>query len=228
MVGVRASATLLDLVYPPRCSGCGTGIRASEQPLCARCMGGLERVDPEELRAHVLSNVPSFAAKSVFALWMFDKGGMLQRAQHQLKFGRRPTYGIMLGIALGQAWRAFSGSVPDRVVPIPLHRVRFLERGYNQSAMLSEGVARSVGAGVNMHALWRAAPTRRQTGLTREERSANVRGVFRVRGDELTRKHVLVVDDVITTGATASAVVDALLVAGVRRVDFAALAHART
>ncbi len=222
------ASSVLDVLYPPRCVGCERGIRSFEQPLCARCVSGLERVDPMELRQHIRSNVPDFAASSVFALWMFDKGGVLQRAQHALKYGQRPAYGDRLGAALGTAWFDHYVVVPDLIVPIPLHRTRRLERGYNQSEMLALGLAKRLSIRVEQLALSRVNVTRRQTGLTRQARQENVAGVFRADPNLVRGQRVLLIDDVVTTGATAASAIDALLDAGADFVDFVALAHARS
>ncbi|HEX7071514.1 MAG TPA: ComF family protein [Rhodothermales bacterium] len=225
---VHAGAGLADVLYPPRCVGCGNGIRANEQPLCKPCMASLERVDAGELAIHVRTNVPAFAAESVFALWMFDKGGALQRAQHLLKYGQRPAFGRVLGEAITAGWRGFCDAVPDLIVPIPLHRTRYLERGYNQSLALAEGIGRALGVPVRAHAIRRRQATKRQTGLNREARQANVAGAFVAVPEYVAGRKLILVDDVITTGATASAAVDALKTSGAERVDFVALAHART
>lgn len=219
---------ILDVLYPPRCVGCERGIAASEQPLCVQCMSGLERVDADELARHVRTNIPGFAARSIFALWMFDKGGTLQRAQHLLKYGQRPAFGNALGAALAAGWSAFVQELPDLVVPVPLHRTRQLERGYNQSLALARGICNVLHVGLAESALHRTSVTRRQTGLTRLARQDNVRGAFSASVDVLSGKRVMLVDDVVTTGATASAAIEAMLGAGARSIDFVALAHART
>ncbi len=218
---------IVDVLYPCRCVGCGRGIKSAEQPLCSRCMAGLERVDPSELLVHVRSNIDDFPATTVFALWMFDKGGVLQRAQHLLKYGQRPAFGATLGAALATGWREYFPFQPDAVIPIPLHRTRQLERGYNQSETLARGVAHELETQLDHRALLRTGVTRRQTGLTREARQENVDGVFFGDPDLLEGRSVMLIDDVITTGATAASAIRALREAGAVGVHFAALAHAR-
>ena len=221
-------AGFIDILYPPRCAGCDRGILAKEQPLCGPCMSQLERVDSDELERHIRGNIPRFGAASIFALWMFDKGGRLQRAQHLLKYGQRPLFGHTLGAVLAAGWSSGGRKRPDIVVPIPLHRTRHLERGYNQSLTLAEGLCRVLSVPIAPGALSRLQVTRRQTGLARDARRANVRGAFEGKSDLVAGKHILLLDDVITTGATASSAIDTLLESGATRVDFVALAHART
>ena len=219
---------LLDFVYPPRCVGCERGIPAHQQPLCIACIRDLERVDVQELETHIRLNNPDFPATTLFALWMFDKGGRLQRAQHKLKYGQRPAYGRTLGAALASGWHAHAVLLPDLVVPLPLHRSRQLERGYNQSTMLAEGLCRTLGVPVEPRGLRRSRPTKSQTGLDRDARRANVADVFEGDPARLSGKQVLLIDDVITTGATAASALNAAKAAGAVGMHFAALAHART
>ena len=220
--------SLLDLLYPPRCVGCERGIGVAEQPLCRWCMQSIERVDLEELLLHVRKNIPEWRARFLYAHWMFDKGGALQRAQHMLKYGQRPFFGRALGAALAGGFVSTAPGLPDLVVPIPLHRTRQLERGYNQSHALAQGICAETGFCLAANALRRVAVTRRQTGLSRSERRKNVSNSFRADPDIVSQRSVLLVDDVITTGATAASAIEALLNAGARTADFAALAHARS
>jgi len=220
------SGGLLDILYPPRCAGCEGVMRASEQPLCARCVASLERVDQAELDGALDTDTHQEIASN-FALWMFDKGGILQRAQHLLKYGRRPGFGRSLGHVLGRAWQSERSVVPELIVPVPLHPARLYERGYNQSAMLAAGVAEAIRVPLLLDGVRRTAATRRQTGLSREERSANVQGAFAIETASVEGRRVLLIDDVVTTGATSLAAARALLAARAVCVDFAALAFAR-
>ncbi len=227
---------LLGVLYPPLCLGCEARLpertpgRQPEGeaglPLCPACLRRLPRAGPSALRPR-LDRFPGAVFDTAFALWLFDEGGTLQRIQHALKYGNRPTLGRELGRLVGQAWREAGHRVPGLVVPLPLHRPRRLERGYNQSERLAAGIAASLGAPLRSDLLRRTRPTRSQTALSQTARWTNVAGAFGLRDEaDLAGQRVLLVDDVFTTGATAVAAAAPLRSAGAR-VSLAVLACAR-
>lgn len=166
--------------------------------------------------------------QQVTGLWMFDEGGTVQRLQHRLKYGNVPTLAEALGRRLGRALaqdgvdRAY-----DAIVPVPLSPTRRLERGYNQSAFLAQGIAQAFGQPhiAAPDALVRTRRTRSQTSLSRADRWANVSGAFRVSSPQWEGRRVLLVDDVLTTGATLTAAAQALITQGAR-IDVAVFAVA--
>jgi ComF family protein len=132
-------------------------------------------------------------------------------------------------------WMARAGAElladADVIVPIPLHRLRILARRFNQSAALAKAIARESAVPVETMALQRVKPTAPQVGLTRAQRAANLSGAFRVdpeRADVIHGRNVVLVDDVLTTGATANAATRTLLKAGAARVDLLVFARAVT
>jgi ComF family protein len=160
-----------------------------------------------------------------FALWVFDKGGTLQAVEHAFKYQNRPRYGVSLGALVGEAY-GDAHPLPDGVVPVPLHRTRRLERGYNQSRMLGRGVADALDVPLRTALLDRPHPTRSQTTLSRQARWQNVRDAFAAQ-EEAVGGHWLLVDDVLTTGSTATAAARALYDVGAEAVSLATLALAR-
>lgn len=163
--------------------------------------------------------------EGALALWVFDKGGTLQAVQHALKYRNRPRYGVPLGRLMGEAFAEAHPS-PDGVVPIPLHRTRRLERGYNQSTTLAEGAAEALDCSSRPDLLARPNPTRSQTGLSREKRWRNVRDAF-VADPDCAGGRWLIVDDVLTTGSTAVAAGETLTDAGAESVSLMTLGLAR-
>lgn len=226
--GVQAlGGGFLDLAYPPCCLGCNARTVSPPLPICPSCLRTLERASRETVRSQ-LSRLPVQTLDEALALWVFAKEGVLQRIQHAFKYENRPYYGVALGKLMGEAHRDSSLIRPRWVVPIPLHRVRFLERGYNQSAMLARGVSRALGVPVREDLLLRPEATHKQTTLSREERWTNVHAAFNApQANDLIDSPVLLIDDILTTGSTATAAAQTLKAAGASTVDLLTLAFAQ-
>ena len=222
-------AGLLDVLYPVRCVGCRGHVPDPALPLCSRCIQRFEHPSADEIRSHLerLTKPPP-ALGVTAALWVFEQDGALQAIQHALKYGNRPRYGVALGRLMGTAFISDGHPRPDVIVPIPLHRTRHLERGYNQSAMLAEGLGEALDRPVAPEALTRPQPTRSQTTLSRSARWDNVRDAFSAPQPEaIAGRSVLLVDDILTTGSTLAAAAHVLHDAGATSIGFATLAFAR-
>lgn len=217
---------LLNIIYPPRCLGCGARPESPRLPLCPQCLQSLERASKTEVRARLdRLSVGDGLFTETLALWMFDTEGTLQAVQHALKYQNRPRYGVALGRIMGEAF-ADTSATPDGIIPVPLHRTRWLERGYNQSKALAEGAADALDCPCRPDLLARPQPTRSQTGLSREERWQNVRDSFEAEPACAGGKWLLI-DDVLTTGSTAVAAGQALRDAGAEALFLMTLALAR-
>jgi len=223
----RYGAAVLRLIYPPQCLGCGASVTRPEVPLCALCVRLLERPDPEVVYDHIATLAQPLPLGKACSLWTFDTGGVVQRVQHRLKYGNCPAQGR----TLGRWMQHLLPQTPDAtavVVPIPLHRTRLLERGYNQSDLLAEGLASACGLPYEPKALQRTRATASQTRLSREQRQRNVANAFTA--SDITRiahRTVYLVDDVLTTGSTLVAAAEALLAADAQSVHAVTLAFAR-
>ncbi|MEX2401538.1 MAG: phosphoribosyltransferase family protein [Rhodothermales bacterium] len=233
VVGLRALGDgLLHLALPPFCLSCGNNVPDASTLLCFACIRSADRADADDVRER-LDRLPA-ARKAIdmaYALWIFDKGGFLQHVHQALKYGNRPHYGLYLGRILGCAYERtlVRHPPPDVLVPIPLHRSRLYERGYNQSDYLARGVAAVLDRPIDADRLQRPRPTRSQTRLSRSARWENLRDAFVVTdAAAVTDRRVLLVDDILTTGATVGAAAHALLEAGAAAVDVVALGLART
>lgn len=202
---------LAALLSPDRCSACD-GPVARLAAFCTACA-------PSAIAAtHV----------SADQLAAFVYGGAVAHAVSRMKYDARPDLARPLGDLLARALSRTEGVAPDFVVvPVPLHPVRLAERGFNPSALIARRVARYFGAPMWPLALRRMRPTRAQATLDRAGRLANVQGAFAVRRPEaVARRHVLLIDDVQTTGATLEACAEALRAAGARAVTTAVVARA--
>jgi len=224
------ATALLDLVYPPRCAACRELLESSaEEPFCPVCREAIDPVPPGCARCGLpgpdpvcgacLADPPAFASCRAGGLF----GGPLADAVHALKYGDRPAVARPLG-----SWLAARAPWPDgaAVVAVPLGRKRRLARGYDQAQLLARAVARARGAALLSAALRRARETAPQVGKSRPERLRNVRGAFVADAARVRGRDLVLVDDVVTTGATADACAHALVAAGARSVHVLALARA--
>ncbi len=210
--------TLLDLVFPPRCAGC----RARGALLCATCRAACRPV-PAAANAAAHSALGSPYLRSTAGVFRFD--GPLRQAVHMLKYRRRRRVARPLGRLMAD-YVARSGLEIDAIVPVPLHRDRLRERGFNQAALLAAALAERLGVPIEEHGLRRLRSTGQQAGLGRQARLHNVDGAFGWVAATPPPARVLLVDDVLTTGATIAAAAQALCEAGAVSVDALALARA--
>jgi len=185
------------------CGGCRSRLQPLAMPLCARCLvRGREPVGCTRHPGH-----------AVWAAWVYDERVAL--LVHALKYDERPQLARELSLALARALGTGAAQRFDLVVEVPLHRARLRERGYNQAGVLAECLADRIGVPRLEGALERVRPTPPQARLGPRERRANLADAFRVRRPEwLAGRNVLIVDDVLTTGATLEGCLDALGSAG--------------
>lgn len=168
------------------------------------------------------------ALHSGASLYHFAKGGPVQKIVHRLKYKNRPDLGERLGREFGKCLATaplFQGI--DLIIPVPLHRKKWKQRGYNQSAAFGTGLAEEMRIPQNEAILVRKTSAPSQTQLGRLERYANVHEVYSVEhASKIVGKHILLVDDVLTTGATIGTCGDLLIKAGAAKVSAATLAIA--
>ncbi|MDY5969239.1 MAG: ComF family protein [Bacteroidales bacterium] len=229
MVSVgNAVKSFLELFFPQTCSCCGNTLVGEEGGLCLYCQLHLPETDfacrkNNAIEHRMAGRVPFVAAMS---LLVFVQGGITQQLIHNIKYrgGRRLAY--VMGHRMGKAI-AFSGRFGqvDALVPVPLHPRKERRRGYNQSLLLCEGLSDVLKCPIEARSLVRTKNTATQTSMSREERAENMCNVFSLnRAERLEGRHILLVDDVMTTGATISSCWDALKEVKGIRISIATLA----
>jgi len=228
----RAGGAMLDLVLPPVCSACRRPVERAHA-LCGACWAELRPIERPycerlgipfgydigegALSAEAIASPPPFDRARAAVLFE----GPARDLVHALKYNDRTEVARLIGRMTARA----GGDVladADLLVPMPLHRRRLWTRKFNQAALIAHEVGRLAGVAVAMDALARIRATRPQVGLGESERIANVRGAFRVpanRRAAIAGKRVVLVDDVLTTGASAAAATRALRRAGAVRID---------
>ncbi len=214
-------APLLSLFYPDCCAGCNTPLFTHENAVCTSCIENLPRTkfldDPEnEVEKIFWGRVPVLAAGSFL---FFVKGGILQNMLHQLKYKSHTVVGEELGrLAGGALLNSNRFNAIDCVVPIPLHEKKLKKRGYNQCSFIGEKIAEQLNADYNDFALLKVTHNESQTRKSKFQRWLNVKTIFQIAEPEsIQNKHVLLIDDVVTTGSTLEAAAQKLLsVKGVR------------
>jgi ComF family protein len=197
---------VLHLLYPDLCVACQKDLPLQHSCFCLSCRlkcqpFGLDNLHENEIHFRLWGRLPiQWAA----AGYHFTRKSPIQKALHQLKYHNKPDLGLVLGRELGKKILASSGFRPvDAIVPVPLHPKKERIRGYNQSAMFALGLSEVLQVPVFSRALVRKSFSGSQTTRKRMERFENTGSVFSVaQAQRLSGKHILLVDDVLTTGAT--------------------------
>lgn len=206
---------VLDFVSPRLCAVCGSRLSVTEHALCSACCLRLPRTG-FCLRPYDNPVAQAFWGQAdverAASFFYFEPHSEVSRMIYSLKYKGRPDIGVALGrLAAGEFMAAGFFDGVDVIVPVPLARKRLRERGYNQSVEVAAGVSSLTGIPVDERSVCRKAFKTSQTKLGRWERLGNVSGLFEVRRQErLLGKHVLLVDDVFTTGATVMACASAV------------------
>ncbi len=233
------ATAVLDLLYPARCPLCDRGLDAGRRdPVCRDCWTGFDRIEPP-FCARCGLPLPSFDPPAApprcygclaspppfeYARAAGAYTGVLRDALHTLKFSGKRSVARPLASLMLERCGALLGPHVDALVPVPLARERERERGFNQAALLAGHLASASGLPVKSHWLSRSRGTRPQSELTVGERRANVARAFSA-SPRAAGAHVVLVDDIVTTGATAAECARTLRAAGARTVGVLAVAR---
>ncbi len=221
---------LLQTLFPSTCACCGDVLLTGEKQICINCLANLTATfysahDDNHTERQLAGRIPYQHATS---LYVFRKGNTVQQLVHAMKFHSNSDLCIFMGRQMGLEL-LHSGRFDniDLLVPVPLHWRRRLQRGYNQSELLCRGISEVMGRPVNKRALVRHRNTHQQSMQASGDREENVRDAFSVRHpDDLQGKHLLLVDDVLTTGATLGSCCDALKLVNNLKISIATLSIA--
>lgn len=200
---------LANLFYPNVCVVCGDALLTKEEGACLRCLYALPKtgnyLEKDNFAEVFLAG--RFPFERIASFCLYTKGGKLPPLIHQLKYYGKKGIGIKLGRLFGFDLKdsEFLQSI-DLIVPVPLHPKKERQRGYNQAEMIAQGLSQVTSIPVNTGNLNRVLYNPTQTKRTKTQRWENVKGIFEVAHPALfAHKHVLLVDDVLTTGSTIEA-----------------------
>ena len=198
--------SLVNLLFPRVCAACGTLLLEGEDTVCTTCRFLLPKTGYENNPNNPLAQMffGQMPFNAVMAEFFFSKTGKVQHLIHGLKYHHCRKNGIFLGQEIGKSLlKAHDYQGVDCIIPIPLHPKKEKIRGYNQSHVIAEGISEIMNIPIAGKCFVRSVFTDTQTKKSREDRYQNVKDIFEVKNpSQLAGKHVLLVDDVLTTGAT--------------------------
>jgi ComF family protein len=226
----RLIADFSCLFFPEYCLGCSGSLVHGEEILCTECILNLPRTeyffeDENPIKEKFIGRLPILHGG---AFLKFRKTGIVQHLLHQLKYNNHPEIGVRLGQLFGMDMVKRGDNDFDIIIPMPLHKLREAKRGYNQSGKFAEGLSASMQIPYGDNLVERVKNTVTQTRKTKIERWQNVADAFVVRTKAaIENKRVLLVDDIITTGASLEACGQQLLNSGCKELSIVCIAEAQ-
>lgn len=220
------SEAFLHFFYPHICCGCGTDIISNQNQLCLRCIASLPETGFEKYLNNPVERKfwGRLPLESAMSTYYFTPASTMQHLMHLFKYNMQKELGLQLGRMMGQHLLKSGRLQADVLVPLPLYPSKEKKRGYNQARVLCEGIADCLRLPIVDKAVIRKESTSSQTSKRRIERWQNMEGKFElINPCYLENKHLLLIDDVITTGATLEACGQELLKVSNSRLSIATL-----
>ena len=218
---------LFDFVYPPLCLVCGRLLDNGSERVCADCWSTIPAVtgDLPLLQETCGKLLETGLIDAMCSAFVFEKEGAFQKIVHSLKYSGDRKIGLELGRRIGARMVA-EGIRADFLVPIPLHKRKQRERGYNQSELIARGCGERTAMPVRIDLIARKKFTQTQTALTLLQRRENMEGAFEACSMEVKGRSIVLIDDVMTTGSTILSCAHVLRNAGAARIIAASAAIA--
>ena len=221
---------VLHLIYPHTCNGCGSDLLSGKQLLCFQCLNDLPHTGFAQYENNMIENIfrGRIVVKAAHSEFYFSKGELVQHLVHQLKYKGNREIGEYMGGMMGETLLTSQRFTQlDMIIPLPMFSDKEFKRGYNQATIIAGGVAKKMQVVLNTNLVTRNRLTETQTRKHRQERWQNVDGSFSISDPgKLKWKNILLIDDVITTGASIEACAAAVLNIPGTTLSIATLAHA--
>jgi ComF family protein len=220
---------LVGLIYPNNCVACNRLLNAGETCICTWCRLHLPKTEFHSEKGNTIEKLfwGKVSVEAASSAYHFGKGEKVQNLIHTLKYKGRKDIGIFIGDLYGHTLKhAEPFSSAEIIVPVPLHKRKLKRRGYNQSDYFAEGLSKAMKVPLETKIMKRVMDTDSQTRKHRYQRFENVNRVFEVvQPKAIEGKHILLVDDVITTGSTLTACAESILQIPETRVSVATIAY---
>ena len=222
----------LNLLFPVECISCEKVIESRKSIICSNCFNDILKTDyhayPRTNRFWALLN-NYVSVEYALSLFTFRKGDVVQKLLYAMKYGNHPEVGTHIGIVYGiMIKQTRLSGVFDAIIPVPLHKKKLQKRGYNQSEMFAFGLSSVLDIPVDTTTIIRTVNNSSQTNKSSNDRFASTNGIFMAVHNNypLIWEHVLVVDDIVTTGATVTSCVKTIQTVSNCKVSVASIACA--
>lgn len=219
------SNIIADFFLPRFCAGCNSKFKANESHICNTCFEYIKRASPQVISENFEINFSHGFIEEIIPIFLFEKDGALQNIIHAVKYDQNILLAKFIGRKMGAILKNERADLKiDMIIPVPLHILKKSERGFNQSAHISKGISQILKIKVSKK-LRRVRYTESQTKMDKAERKQNISSAFQTKFD-FSNKNILLVDDVITTGATISECARILKCAGAANIYACSIAIA--